>query len=79
MYGALSINKYDKLIILNFKSSVLLAQLGQYWKNIGTTARVICKINSTNNAQPGRTILDALFLEIDIVCIMTRGGIYAEI
>ena len=67
---------------LNLNSSVLLAQLGNIFqnlpssagrilKNIGPAARAIHKINSTNTAQPGRTILDISFLEIDNVCMMT--------
>ena len=48
-----------KIVILNLNYSVLLA------------ARAIWRINSTNIAQPGTTILDVSFLEIDNVCIMT--------
>ena len=71
-----------KIIILKLNSSVLLAQSGniiQYspssagriMENIGPAARAIRKINSSNIAQQGRTILDVSFLEINNVCIMT--------
>ena len=43
------------------------AQQGLYYPAV----REIEKINSTNIAQPGRTILDASFLEINNVCIMS--------
>ena len=48
-------------------------------ENIGPAARAIRKINSSNIAQPGKTILDVSFLEIDNVCIMTQVRIYGEI
>ena len=48
-------------------------------KNINPAAIAIQKINFTNIAQPGKTILDVSFLEIDNVCIMTLVRIYGEI
>ena len=47
-------------------------------KNIGPAARALQKVNSSNKAQPGRTILDVSVLEIDNVCIMTQVRIYGE-
>ena len=40
-------------------------------ENIGPAARAMRKINSSNIAQPGKTVLNVQFLEIDNVCIMT--------
>ena len=48
-------------------------------ENIGPAARAIQKINSFNIAQPGKTILDVSFIEIDNVYIMTQVRIYSEI
>ena len=40
-------------------------------ENIGPASRAILKIKSKNIAQPGRTTLDVVFLEIDNVGIAT--------
>ena len=69
---------------LNLNSSVLLAQLGNIFqnlpssagrilKNIGPAARAIQKIYYINIGQPGRTILDLSFLEIDDVLRLESG------
>ena len=53
-----------------------------YWATRDTlapAARPIHKINSSNIALPGRTILDLKLLEIENVCIMTQLWIYGEI
>ena len=56
--------------------TLLGEQLGRYCPvyvldNIGPAGRTMRKINSSNIAQPGTIILDASFLEINMVCIMT--------
>ena len=49
------------------KVHAILSQL----ENIGPPARPIRKISFTNISQPGKTILDVSFLEIDNVCFIT--------
>ena len=53
-----------------------------YWairENIAPAARPIRKINTSNIALPGKTILEVYLLEIENVCIMTQVRIYGEI
>ena len=53
-----------------------------YWairENIAPAARPIRRINPSNIALPGRTILEVQHLDIENVCILTQVGIYGEI
>ena len=51
----------------------------EIWENIAPAARPIRRINSSNIALPGRTLLEVKFLEIENVCIMTQVRIYGDI
>jgi hypothetical protein len=59
--------------------SVLLHLLGNTEKKIAPAVRLIWKINFSNIALPGRTILEVYFLEIENFCSMTQVRIYGEI
>ena len=68
-------------MIMNLNSSLLLAQLVnvfQYSSSSAAADRAILNMYFTNIAQPGRTILDVSFLEIDNVSIMTSVRIYCN-